>query len=52
MRLCFVQTLHKKNDETLCKLLISKDGSPAIQTDKEIQTSKFMTATGFEPTTT
>ena len=29
----FAQTPHRKNDEIFCKLLIFKDGTPAVQTD-------------------
>ena len=43
MRLCFcADSAKNKNDETFGKLLISKDGSPAVQIDEEIKTSKFM----------
>ena len=32
----------EKKDETFRKLLVSKDGSPAVRIDEEIKTSKFM----------
>ena len=32
----------EKKDETFPKLLVSKDGSPAVRIDEEIKTSKFM----------
>ena len=32
----------EKKDETFCKLLVSKDGSPAVRIDEEIKTSTFM----------
>ena len=41
--LCRLYT--EKNNETFGKLLISKDGSPAIRTDKEWKTSTFMMET-------
>ena len=37
--------LGKCADSTQRKMLISKDGSPAIWIDKEIRTSKFMMET-------
>ena len=42
----FLRRLHtEKNDETFGKLLISKDGSPAVRIDEEKKTSKFMMET-------
>ena len=42
----FLHRLHtEKNDETFGKLLISKDGSPAVRIDEEKKTSKFMMET-------
>ena len=41
-----LRRFHKeKNDELFGKLLISKDGIPAIRIDEEIKTSKFVMET-------
>ena len=39
----FLHGLHtEKNNETFRKLLISKDDSPAVRMEEEIEASKFM----------